>query len=228
MTDQAAQVASNTNQFDEAPQYFNPYLYNAQSSLVQDAAPNFVADAVMPDNQIQQLNLKDYLNGDMGVLFFYPLDFTFVCPTEIIAFSNAMNEFAARKTKVIGVSVDSAFTHLAWRNTPVNKGGIDQIQYPLVADLTKTICQEYGVLTEKGIALRGTFVIDSNGVIRHQSINDLPIGRNVQEVLRIVDAIQFADEHGEVCPAGFKAGDSGMKATADGVADYLASHADNL
>lgn len=229
MADQAAQAVSNANEMEQdTNHFFNPYLYNTQNSLVQQEAPNFTADVVMPNNQIQKINLKEYLDGEMGVVFFYPLDFTFVCPTEIISFSNAMNEFAARKTKVLGISVDSAFTHRAWRDTPTNKGGIDHIQYPLVSDLTKSISQDYGVLTEQGIALRGTFVIDAKGVIRHQSVNDLPIGRNVEEVLRIVDAIQFADEHGDVCPAGFKRGDSAMKPTAEGVADYLASHADNL
>ena len=156
------------------------------------------------------------------LLFFYPMDFTFVCPSEIIAFDRKLKEFQARNTSVIGVSVDSEYTHFAWRQTPVDKGGIGPVGYPLVSDLTKNIARSYGVLLNDAVALRGLFLIDAHGVVRHALVNDLPLGRSVEEALRMVDALQFHEEHGEVCPANWKQGEKGMKPTADGVADYLA------
>ena len=199
------------------------------SVLVGKSAPDFTANTVMPDNTInEKFNLKQYLNGKVGVLFFYPLDFTFVCPSEIIAFNNRLNEFKSRNAEVIGVSVDSHFTHLAWKNTAIEKGGIGNVQYPLVADLTKSIARDYDVLTNGSVALRGTFLIDKNFVIRHQVVNDLPLGRNIDEAIRMVDTLQFHEQFGEVCPAGWNKGQAGMKATSEGVADYLASNAENL
>ncbi len=202
------------------------------SVLVGKKAPDFTAKAIMPNHEIpvinEKFNLHSYLGGKIGVLFFYPLDFTFVCPSEIIAFDNRLAEFKKRDVKVIGVSVDSHFSHLAWINTPVEKGGIGQIQYPLVADLTKQIARDYDVLMGEAVALRGTFLIDQEGVVRHQVVNDLPLGRNIDEAIRMVDALQFFQEHGEVCPAGWNKGKQGMKADAEGVADYLAGNAKDL
>jgi peroxiredoxin 2/4 len=199
------------------------------SVLVGKMAPDFTAAAVMPNNEInEKFNLHSYLKGKIGVLFFYPLDFTFVCPSEIIAFDNRLKDFKDRGVEVIGVSVDSKFTHLAWKNTEVNKGGIGQIQYPLVADLTKSIARDYDVLMGEAVALRGTFLIDQEGVVRHQVVNDLPLGRSIEEALRMVDSLKFTQENGEVCPAGWNKGKQGMKADAKGVADYLAGNAKNL
>lgn len=200
------------------------------SVLVGKEAPDFTAPAVMPDNQIEdKFNLKSYLKGKVGILFFYPLDFTFVCPSEIISFNNKLNEFKSRNVEVIGVSVDSHFTHLAWKNTEINKGGIGQVQYPLVADLTKQIAKDYDVLIEDaGVALRGTFLIDKDGVVRNQVVNDLPLGRSIDEALRIVDALNFHEEHGEVCPAGWNRGSEGMEASPEGVAKYLDKNAEGL
>ena len=199
------------------------------SVLVGKKAPDFTAAAVMPNNEInEKFNFHTYLNGKIGVLFFYPLDFTFVCPSEIISFNNHLQEFKDRGAEVIGVSVDSKFSHLAWKNTEVNKGGIGQIQYPLVADLTKSIARDYDVLMGEAVALRGTFLIDQDGVVRHQVVNDLPLGRSIEEALRMVDSLKFFQENGEVCPAGWNKGKQGMKADAKGVADYLASNAAKL
>lgn len=199
------------------------------SVLVGKKAPDFTTAAIMPNNEInEEFNLHNYLNGKIGVLFFYPLDFTFVCPSEIIAFSNRLNEFKERGAEVIGVSVDSKFTHLAWKNTEINNGGIGQIQYPLVADLTKNIARDYDVLIDEEVALRGTFLIDQEGTVRHQLVNDLPLGRNIDEAIRMVDALKFFQEHGEVCPAGWNKGQDGMKADKEGVASYLAGNADKL
>lgn len=199
------------------------------SVLVGKAAPDFTAPTVLGDNTIDEnFNLKTFLKGKVGVLFFYPLDFTFVCPSEIIAFNNRLNEFKTRNVEVIGVSVDSHFTHIAWKNTPVEKGGIGQVQYPLVADLTKQIARDYDVLVNDSVAFRGTFLIDKEGVVRHQIVNDLPLGRNIDEAIRMVDALQFHEEHGEVCPAGWNRGGEGMKANADGVASYLKKNAEAL
>jgi len=170
------------------------------STLVTEEAPDFTAQAVMPDNSFAELTLSSY-RGKYVLLFFYPLDFTFVCPSEIIAFDQALARFKEKKAEVIGVSVDSHFTHLAWRNTPVEKGGIGRIGYPLVADLSKAIARSYGVLFNESIALRGLFLIDKEGIVRHALVNDLPLGRNVDEALRVLDALQFNEKNGEVCPA---------------------------
>jgi peroxiredoxin (alkyl hydroperoxide reductase subunit C) len=194
------------------------------SSLVTKEAPDFTVQAVMGDNSFADLKLSSY-RGKYVILFFYPLDFTFVCPSEIIAFDKALGDFRKKGAEVIGVSVDSQFTHLAWKNTPVDQGGIGQIKYPLVADLNKSISRDYGVLFDESVALRGLFLIDKEGVIRHSVINDLPLGRNVDEALRMLDALQFSEKHGEVCPANWREGEEGMKPTAEGVADYLSKHA---
>ena len=188
-------------------------------------APDFTASAVMPNNEINDnFNLHAYLKGKIGVLFFYPLDFTFVCPSEIISFANRLEDFKERGAEVIAVSVDSKYTHLAWKNTEVKKGGIGDIQYPLVADLTKSIARDYDVLFGEAVALRGTFLIDQQGVVRHQLVNDLPLGRNVDEAIRMIDALKFFQENGEVCPAGWSKGKKGMKASSKGVAEYLEQH----
>ena len=199
------------------------------SVLVGQKAPDFTVSAVLPDNEIvDDFNLTSYLDGSYGLLFFYPLDFTFVCPSEILAHDHRVAAFAERGVKVIGVSVDSKFTHLAWKNTPVDKGGLGQVQFPLVSDLNKDIAKAYGVLLPGGVALRGTFLIDKNGVVQSQHVNNLPLGRNVDEALRLVDALRFHEEHGEVCPAGWQKGKAGMKANPAGVAAYLAEHAEGL
>lgn len=199
------------------------------SVLVGKSAPDFVAPAVMANNEINEnFSFSDYRNGKYAVLFFYPLDFTFVCPTEIIAFDHRIKEFENRNTAVIGCSIDSQYSHLAWKNTPVNKGGIGQVQYPIVADLTKQIARDYDVLFEESIAFRGSFLIDRDGVVRHQVVNDLPLGRNIDEMLRMIDALQFHEEHGEVCPAEWEKGKAGMKDNPEGVASYLAQHAEEL
>ena len=195
------------------------------TNLVTKEAPDFTADTVYPDNTIAPLTLSSY-RGKYVVLFFYPLDFTFVCPSEILAFNKKLDEFKKRNAEVIGVSVDSKFTHLAWKNTPVENGGIGNIQYPLVSDLKKEIASKYGVLFEAaGVAFRGLFLIDTKGNVRHALCNDLPLGRNVDEALRMVDALQFTETHGEVCPANWKEGEEGMKPTQEGVASYLSRHA---
>ena len=197
--------------------------------LVTKKAPDFTATAVLGNNEIvENFNLYENFGEKGTVLFFYPLDFTFVCPSEIIAFDHRLDEFASRGINVIGCSVDSHFTHLAWKNTPVNEGGIGQVRYPLVADLTKQIAADYDVLLDGGVALRGSFLIDADGTIRHAVINDLPLGRNIDEMLRMIDAMHFTNEHGEVCPAGWNKGQEGMKADPKGVAEYLAKHAEEL
>ena len=193
------------------------------SALVTKEAPDFTAQAVMPDNSFAELKLSSY-RDEYVVLFFYPLDFTFVCPSEIIAFDSALSKFEERNAQVIGVSVDSHFTHLAWKNTPRDQGGIGQIGYPLVADLSKKIAAEYGVLFNDEMALRGLFLIDRQGIVRHALVNDLPLGRNVDEALRVLDALHYTEEHGEVCPANWRQGEEAMTPTAEGVAEYLASH----
>jgi peroxiredoxin (alkyl hydroperoxide reductase subunit C) len=194
------------------------------SSLVTKEAPDFTAKAVMPDNSFADLTLSSY-RGQYVLLFFYPLDFTFVCPSEIVAFDAALAKFEQKKVQVLGASVDSHYTHLAWKNTPRNEGGIGPVKYPLVADLTKQIARDYGILLEGGVALRGLFLIDKQGIVRHALVNDLPIGRSVDEALRVVDALQFHEEHGDVCPANWHAGEEAMKPSAEGVASYLAKHA---
>jgi peroxiredoxin (alkyl hydroperoxide reductase subunit C) len=197
--------------------------------LVGKQAPDFTAIAVMGDNSINEtFNLSSYLKGKYGVIFFYPLDFTFVCPSELLAFDHRLNDFKQRGVEVIGVSIDSHFTHLAWKNTPINNGGIGQVGYPLVADIRHAVTQAYDLEVDPGVALRGSFLIDKAGLVRHQVVNDLPLGRNVDEMLRMVDALQFFEEHGEVCPAGWNKGKAGMKASTAGVAEYLAQHAAEL
>jgi len=193
-------------------------------TLVTKEAPDFTADAVLPDNSFGQITLSAY-RGKNVVLFFYPLDFTFVCPSEILAFNKKLDEFKKRNTEVIGVSVDSKFTHLAWKKTALDDGGIGNIQYTLVSDLNKNIAREYGILFNESVALRGLFLIDTKGIIRHSVINDLPLGRNVNEAVRMVDALQFVETHGDqVCPANWQEGEEAMKPTAEGVATYLAKH----
>jgi len=192
--------------------------------LVTREAPDFTAQAVMPNNTFAELKLSSY-RGKYVVLFFYPLDFTFVCPSEIVAFDAALTKFEERNAQVLGVSVDSHYTHLAWKNTPRDQGGIGPIKYPLIADLNKQISNDYGVLLEQeGVALRGLFLIDQEGKVRHALVNDLPIGRSVDEALRVLDALQFHEQNGDVCPANWHKGEDAMKPTADGVATYLAKH----
>ncbi|MBJ6748789.1 peroxiredoxin [Geomonas anaerohicana] len=192
------------------------------TTLVTKEAPDFTAQAVLPDNSFAELTLSKY-RGKYVVLFFYPLDFTFVCPSEILAFDKRVAEFKEKNCEVIGVSVDSRFTHLAWKNTTVENGGIGNVQYPLVEDLDKSIARSYGILLNESVALRGLFLIDTKGVIRHAVINDLPLGRSVGEALRMLDALQFVETHGgEVCPANWQEGEESMKASASGVAEYLA------
>jgi peroxiredoxin (alkyl hydroperoxide reductase subunit C) len=199
------------------------------SVLVGKVAPDFNAVAVMGNNDINEnFNLKKHLNGKYGVIFFYPLDFTFVCPSELIAFDHRLDEFKKRNVEVIGISIDSQFTHLAWKNTPVNNGGIGKVGYPLVADIKHEICKAYDVEAADGVAYRGSFLIDRAGVVRHQVVNDLPLGRNIDEMLRMIDALQFTEEHGEVCPAGWSKGKAGMGASTEGVAKYLARHSKEL
>ncbi|MEO5327228.1 MAG: peroxiredoxin [Magnetococcus sp. THC-1_WYH] len=198
------------------------------SVLVTKPAPDFTATTVMPDNSFKDDFSLSSFKGKYVVLFFYPLDFTFVCPSEIIAFDHRLKEFKSRGVEVIGVSIDSHFTHLAWKNTPVNKGGIGNVQYPLVADISKEITKSYDLYFGPGIALRGSFLIDKAGIVRHQVVNDLPLGRNIDEMLRMVDALQFTEAHGEVCPAGWDKNKPSMKASIEGVAQYLADHAKTL
>lgn len=197
--------------------------------LVTKKAPDFTAKVVLADGQIiENFNLYNNIGEKGAVLFFYPLDFTFVCPSEIIAFSKRIEEFESRGIQLIGVSVDSEFSHFAWRETSLENGGIGKIKYPLVADLTKQISKNYDVLFGESVALRGSFLIDKDGTIRHAVINDLPLGRNIDEMIRMVDAMLFTNEHGEVCPAGWNKGDEGMKADTKGVAEYLSKHEVNL
>jgi peroxiredoxin (alkyl hydroperoxide reductase subunit C) len=192
------------------------------SVLVTKKAPDFKAQAVMPDGSFKEVSLADYRGKKYVVLFFYPLDFTFVCPTEIIAFSDAAGQFDALATQLLGCSVDSHFTHLAWRNTPRTQGGLGEIKYPLVADLNKRIAADYDVLLEGGVALRGLFLIDKESVVRHQVVNDLPLGRNVEEALRMVKALQFFEAHGEVCPANWQEGKATIKPNPKGSKEFFA------
>ena len=190
------------------------------SVLVTKEAPEFKAQAVMPDGSFKEVSLSDY-RGQYTVLFFYPLDFTFVCPTEIIAFSDRVKEFEALGVQLLGVSIDSHFSHLAWRNTPRAQGGIGQIDYPLVADLNKDIARDYDVLLPGGIALRGLFLIDKDGVVRHQVVNDLPLGRSVDEAYRMVQALQYFETNGEVCPADWKEGARTIKADPENSKEFF-------
>lgn len=202
--------------------------------LVNKTAPFFADDdkkfsAVLGNGQIvDDFSFKAATAGKYAVVFFYPLDFTFVCPSELIAFDHRLEEFKQRNVEVIGVSIDSQFSHNAWRNTPVNQGGIGPVGYTLVADLNHDICKAYDVESEGGVAFRGSFLIDKSGVVQHQVVNNLPLGRNIDEMIRMVDALQFFEENGEVCPAGWNKGKAGMKASTTGVAEYLAAHAKEL
>ena len=199
------------------------------SVLVGRPAPDFTAAAVLGSGEIVDgFSLSEAIKGKKAVVFFYPLDFTFVCPSELLAFDHRIDDFNKRGVEVIGVSIDSHFSHNAWRNTPINEGGIGPVKYTLAADMTHQICKAYDVESEGGMAYRGSFLIDEAGDVRHQVVNDLPLGRNVDEMLRMVDALAFHQEHGEVCPAGWKEGDKGMVDSPDGVAAYLSEHADKL
>jgi peroxiredoxin (alkyl hydroperoxide reductase subunit C) len=197
--------------------------------LVGKSAPDFTAAAVLGNGEIvDSYTFSASTKGKKAVIFFYPLDFTFVCPSELLAFDHRIEEFKKRNVEVIGVSIDSQFSHNAWRNTPVNDGGIGPVRYTLVADVKHEICRAYDVESADGVAFRGSFLIDEEGVVRHQVVNDLPLGRDVDEMLRMVDALAFHQEHGEVCPAGWKEGDKGMDASPAGVAKYLSEHGDKL
>ena len=198
------------------------------SVLVAKEGPDFVAPAVMPDGVIKEdFKLSD-LRGKYVVLFFWPLDFTFVCPTEIIAHNKRMEQFKDRNVEVVGVSIDSQFTHFAWRSTAVNDGGIGAVDFPMVADVKHEITKAYGVEHPGGVAMRASFLIDKQGVVQHQVVNNLPLGRNVDEMVRVVDALQFTEQYGEVCPAGWNKDEAGMKPSAEGVAEFLSKHADKL
>jgi peroxiredoxin (alkyl hydroperoxide reductase subunit C) len=199
------------------------------SVLVGKQAPDFTVPAVLADGQIvDELTFSEVTKGKYALVFFYPLDFTFVCPSELIALDHRMADFKERGVEVIGVSIDSHFTHNAWRNTPVAQGGIGQVGYTLAADMNHDICKAYDVESDGGVAFRGAFLVDTTGLVRSQIVNDLPLGRNMDELIRLVDALQFHEEHGEVCPAGWSKGDKGMNASPDGVAAYLSENADNL
>ena len=193
------------------------------ATLVAKPAPNFKAQAVMPDGSFKEIQLSDY-KGKYVILFFYPLDFTFVCPTEIIAFSTQIKDFKSRNTEVLGVSVDSHFSHLAWRNTDRKVGGLGQIDYALVADLDKKISEDYGVLADGGIAFRGLFLIDKDGIVQHSLVNNLPLGRNVNEAIRMIDALQHHEQNGEVCPANWEKGEVAMKPGPKESQEYFSSH----
>jgi peroxiredoxin (alkyl hydroperoxide reductase subunit C) len=197
--------------------------------LVGKPAPDFTAAAVLGNGEIAaKFTLSEAIKGKYGLLFFYPLDFTFVCPSELIALDNRVDRFKELGVEVISVSIDSHWTHNAWRNTPVDNGGIGPVKYTMVADISHDIVRAYDVESAGGVAFRGAFLIDKNGVVRSQIINDLPLGRNIEEIIRLVEALQFTEEHGEVCPAGWKKGDQGMKANPSGVAEYLAQNAGKL
>jgi len=197
--------------------------------LVGKPAPDFTSGAVLGNGDIvDAFNLSAEIKGKKAVVFFYPLDFTFVCPSELIAFDHRIDDFKKRGVEVIAVSIDSHFTHNAWRNTPVNNGGIGQVKYTMAADINHDICKAYDVESDGGVAFRGAFLVDKEGMVRSQIVNDLPLGRNMDELIRLVDALQFHEEHGEVCPAGWKKGDKGMNASPEGVAAYLAENAEGL
>ena len=200
------------------------------TTLVGTKAPDFTAAAVMANGEINNhFNLHKAITNKYSIIFFYPLDFTFVCPSELIAIDNRIKEFEKRNTLILGVSIDSQFTHSAWRHTAVTNGGIGQIHYPLIADVNHHICQTYGVEHPTAhIALRGAFLIDKQGIVRSQIVNDLPLGRNVDELLRLVDALEFHEQHGEVCPAGWTKGKNGIKPTAQGIAQFLSDEAEQL
>lgn len=198
------------------------------SVLVNQPAPDFTASAVLSDGQIADSFKLSDLRGRHVVLFFWPLDFTFVCPTEIIAHNKRIERFRQLGAEVVGISIDSQYTHLAWRNTPINAGGVGPLDFPMVADVNHAICRAFGVEHEDGVALRATFLIDQEGIVQHQVVNNLPLGRNVDEAVRMVEALQFHEEYGEVCPAGWQKGDDGMTASPEGVASYLSTSTEKL
>lgn len=198
-------------------------------NLITKSALDFTAPAVMAGGKIiDNFSFSEHVKGKYAVLFFYPLDFTFVCPTELIALNNKISEFTHREVEVIGISVDSKFSHYYWQQTEIIEGGIGEISYPLVSDIKKSISRDYGVLHDDAVALRATFIIDDKFIVRHQSINDLPLGRNIDEIIRIIDAIKHYEKHGEVCPANWKEGKAAMQASNEGVCDYLTSHSEEL
>ncbi|MEH6564111.1 MAG: peroxiredoxin [Halopseudomonas sp.] len=198
------------------------------SVLVNRLAPDFTAPAVLADGSIVEDFAFSSLRGKYVVVFFWPLDFTFVCPSEIIAHDNRMDKFRALGVEVVGISVDSQYTHYAWRNTPVEKGGIGPVGFTMVADVKHEITRTYGVEHEDGVALRASFLIDRAGIVQHQVVNNLALGREVEEMIRLIEALQFTEEHGEVCPAGWRKGQKGMQESPEGVASYLAEHASRL
>lgn len=200
------------------------------SVLVGKQAPDFTVPAVLGNGEIvDSFSFSDATKGKYAVVVFYPLDFTFVCPSELIALDHRMDDFTSRGVEVIAVSIDSHFTHNAWRNTPINDGGIGPVRYTMAADMAHTIVKDYDVEADApAVAYRGSFLIDKAGMVRHQVVNDLPLGRNIDDMLRMVDALQFHEEHGEVCPAGWNKGDAGMDASPAGVASYLSENADKL
>jgi len=199
------------------------------SSLIGNKAPDFKATAVMGDNSINEsFVLSSFLCGKKGIVFFYPLNFTFVCPSEIIAFDKKLNEFRNKKAEIVGISIDSHFSHIAYKNINVSDGGIGKVNYPLVSDITKDISRSYNVLFKQSVSLRGTFLIDEDFVIRHQIVNDLPLGRNINEALRMVEALEFHQNHGDVCPANWKPGKSTIRPNSEGIKHYLSENSDEL
>ncbi|MDR1694422.1 MAG: peroxiredoxin [Lactobacillaceae bacterium] len=216
---------------DELKGFLNldDFPYGPISPLVTTKAPDFIASAVLRDNSIvDNFSLSKYLGGSYGLIFFYPADFTYVCPTEIIAHNNRIEEFEKRNVKIVGISIDSKHAHLAWKKTPVEKGGVGDLQFPLVSDINKSISRSYRVLNREGAALRASLLIDKDGFIKHATINDLPIGRNVDETLRVIDALQFTETNGEVCPANWQKGKEALKPTPEGIADYLAKNSKKI
>jgi len=193
--------------------------------MISEKAPDFVAQAVMPDNRIEKLFRLSSFEGKYVVLFFYPLDFSFVCPSEVLAFDEQLEEFQSRDAEIVGISIDSVYTHLAWKKTPTEKGGIGSIRFPLVSDINKDIARSYGVLNSDGVALRGLFLLDRKGIIRHAVLNDPALGRSVAETLRMLDALRFHDKHGKLCPADWQEGDGGLTSTAESVIDYISKFA---
>jgi len=197
-------------------------------TLIQSVAPDFTSDAVLADGTLAKVSLSDFRNKKYVVLFFYPLNFTFVCPSEILAFSNRIQEFEKRNVTVLGVSIDSHYAHKAWRDKDVNNGGIGPVKFTLVSDIDKTIAKNFHVLINNSVALRGTFLIDKSGIVRHITVNDLNIGRNIDETLRTVDALQFSEKHGQVCPAGWRPGDKAITPNAQDIQAYIKEFSDKL
>lgn len=193
--------------------------------MIGQKFPLCTTPAVMPDGTVNDdFSVASYAKGKTCVVFFYPLDFTFVCPTELVAFHKAMKEFEKRGVKVVSASVDSVFSHAAWRQTPLNKGGIGEVDYPMLSDIKRELSTQLGILTPGAVTYRASYLIDAEGTVRHMVINDLPLGRSVEEMLRMVDALQFHQQHGEVCPANWKKGDEAIKTTSESVGEYLAKH----